>query len=456
MHKNIRTFYILLITQTVSFVGSQMTALAVGIWVYERTGDAMPLAIAAAFGVLPAIFTTGFAGVFADRWDRRYMMVLADLGQALATLFLLTSIATDSFQLWHLYTVSAIEAIFASFQFPAFIASVTMLIPDEHRDRANALQQLTGPLSGVIAPVIAGVIFVAVGVTGVMLIDLGTFLVAVVVVLLVHIPRPAETEEGAASKGSVWKELASGFRYLWSKRQLFWLSIFGTFVNFPMRVLMILTTPYIISRTDSEVWLGTLMGVSSAGALIGGIGFSIWGGFKSRIQTISFAIMIFAVFSIFYGMGQVPLTLGIMIFITTLPIAAVDASLFSLLQVKVPPDMQGRVFSAIFQMVMVSRPVAFIMAGFMADEVFEPAVGGKTWEVFAPLFGNGAGAGMGLLIALSGLSMLVMTAMFYATPGIRHMEETLPNYEAVAQEDVELVADEVPDLLPAESIPAPA
>ena len=285
---NLRTFYILLLTQTFSFIGSQMTAFAVGIWVYEKTGDVTPLTLAATFAVLPAILTTGFAGVITDRWDRRYLMIIADLGQALATLFLLLSITTDNFQLWHLYLVSAIEAMFGSFQFPAFMASVTMLIPNEHRDRANALQQLTGPMSGIIAPIIAAVILSAVEVTGVMMIDLITFLVAVGVVLTVHIPRPAETAEGAAAKKeSIWQEMLVGFRYLWSKRTLFFFTIYGALINYPMRIIMILVTPYILSRTDSEVWLGTLSGVMSTGALIGGVIFSIRGGAKSRIKTMS-------------------------------------------------------------------------------------------------------------------------------------------------------------------------
>jgi MFS family permease len=422
-----------------------MTAFAVGIWVYEQTGDVTPLTLAATFAVIPAIFTTGFAGVITDRWDRRYLMILADLGQAVATLLLLISIGTDSFQLWHLYVVSAVEAIFGSFQFPAFMASVTMLIPDKHRDRANALQQLTGPISGIIAPIIAALILSAVNVTGVMAIDLITFLVAVGVVLTVHIPRPAETAEGAAAKKeSIWKEMAVGFQYLWSKRTLFFFAIYGTLINYPMRIIMILVTPYILSRTDSKVWLGTLSGVMSTGALIGGIIFSIRGGAKSRIKTMVFALIIMGIFVTFYGLGRTPIVLGIAIFLAMLPISAVDASLFSLLQVKIPPDLQGRVFSVIFQMVMLLRPAAFITAGLLADHVFETAVGTSSWDVFAPFVGNEAGAGMGLLIALSGISIVVMTAIFYAIPSMRHLEENLPNYEAIAEED--LVVTEMPEI----------
>lgn len=434
--KNLRTFYTLLITQTFSFIGSQMSGLAVGIWVYERTGNATPLAIAASFAAVPAIFTAGFAGVFADRVDRRYMMMLSDAGQALATLFLLTSIATDSFQLWHLYLVAALEAIFGSFQFPAFMASVTMLVPDNHRDRANALQQLTGPLSGVIAPIIAGLIFGFVGVTGVMLIDLGTFLVAVLVVFGTHIPRPAQTEAGSKHKGSVWKEALVGFRYLWANPTLFVFVMYGMVINFPIRVVMILGTPYIISRTGSEAWLGTINGISSAGAVIGSIALGIWGGFESRIKTMAVALIVGGAFWGFSGVAQAPLVIGAMLFLGMLFVPAVDASLFSLLQIKIPPDLQGRVFSAILQIISILRPLAFITAGLLADHVFEPAVGTGSWDTFAPLFGNHAGAGMGMLIFLAGMIVAGITLLWYAIPSQRHMESILPDYAAEAAEEV--------------------
>ena len=110
-------------------------------------------------------------------------MALADAGQAIGTLLLLVSFASGNFVLWHLYTVTFINALFAIFQKPAFNASITMLIPDDQRDRANTIQQLTGPTAGILAPMIAGFSYAFIGVTGSILIDLATFVLAFVVVL---------------------------------------------------------------------------------------------------------------------------------------------------------------------------------------------------------------------------------------------------------------------------------
>src|SRR5215204_4783391 len=110
MKRSFLTFYSLLLTQTLSLIGSQMTSLALGIWVYETTGDASPLALVAFFSFLPRVLTVGFAGIFADKYDRRYVMALADAGQALGTIVLLTVLVLGVFQLWHLYLVAVIQA----------------------------------------------------------------------------------------------------------------------------------------------------------------------------------------------------------------------------------------------------------------------------------------------------------------------------------------------------------
>jgi MFS family permease len=142
--QGIRTFYTLILTQTLSMIGSSVTSLAIGIWVFNQTGNATPLAMVSFFAAIPMTIAASVSGVLADRWDRRYVMAVADAGQAAGTCILLASFVTGSFQLWHLYAVTLVSSVFGAFQRPAFQASVTMLVPDEQRDRANAIQQIIG------------------------------------------------------------------------------------------------------------------------------------------------------------------------------------------------------------------------------------------------------------------------------------------------------------------------
>lgn len=435
--RGIRTFYILLITQTLSFMGSQMTSLAVGIWVFNETQNATPLAFAAFFGAVPRILSTGFGGVFADRWNRRRIMIATDTAQAIATLFLLGVIVGGSFELWHLYTVAMVQALFGAFQQPAFSASVAMLVPEEQRDRANAIRQLTGPTSGVIAMVLSGLLFSVIGVSGVVAIDLATFVVAVLVVSLLHIPQPEQTQEGAIwEQNSVWKEGLVGFRYLRKLRPLFVLVVYISFLNFLVNGAAVLTTPYIIARTNSEAMVGILMGLLNGGAIVGSIAMGVWGGSKSRarIHTIMIGIIVFSVVMMLVGVAQTVLSMGIVFFLLMMPLPTINALFASILQAKVPPDLQGRVFATTSQMSMLMTPLAYLIVGPLVDGVLEPAVGEPGWETIGLLVGNETGAGMGLLFLFNGLLVLATSAMMYAWPMIRTMETDLPDYHTEVEE----------------------
>lgn len=443
-HHNLRTFYTLLLTQTFSLVGSQMTSLAIGIKVFNDTDQATPLAMVAFFAALPRILSASLAGVLSDRWDRRYVMMISDLGQAVGTLLLLVSFATGAFELWHLYVVALIQAVFGVFQQPAFQASVTMLVPDEHRDRANAIQQLTGPASGILAPIFAGVLFSLVGATGVMTIDLITFLVAVLVVFLVHIPRPEITDEGRANQGTVWFEALAGFRYLRARPVLLSSVLYVSLVNFLIGGAMVLDTPYILRVTGSEALLGTLLGASSVGALVGGMIMSAWGGTRPRIHTIMPGIALAGVFLAIFGMMRHPVPMGASLFLMMLPIPMVNAAFMSIMQLKTPPDMQGRVFAALNQISMLLMPLAFLVSGPLADNVVEPAIDSSGWEVVAPLVGSQPGSGIGLIMVIAGAGITIATLLVYASPAIRQMEVTLPDYHPVEAQPDKTQTSEVP------------
>jgi MFS transporter, DHA3 family, macrolide efflux protein len=218
---NMRTFYTIIATQTLSIIGSRISGLALGIWIFQQTGNVTPLALVAFFSMVPQVVLSNVAGVLADRWDRRLLMAIADMGQAVGTVILLALFATGNFQIWHLYLVASIQALFSVFQQPAFDASVTMLVPDDQRDRANAIRQMTHPAAGIIAPALAGLVFAFFGVIGAIVIDLATFIVAFSVILLVSIPKPRKTQEGAKLAGSFLYEMLGGFRFLWARPVLF-------------------------------------------------------------------------------------------------------------------------------------------------------------------------------------------------------------------------------------------
>jgi MFS family permease len=444
---NMRTFYTLILSQTFSMIGSRISGLAIGMWVFSQTGNATPLALVAFFQAIPTVLASTISGVLADRWNRRYVMALADVGQAIGTVLLLISFSSGNFQLWHLYVVTLIQSVFGVFQGPAFQASVTLLVPSEHRDRANAIQQISGPAAGIVAPALAGVIYTLVGITGSIVVDLFTFLVAVAVVLLVHIPQPEQTAEGAALKGSFWKDVMGGFHFLSERRGLLFNVLYVSIVNFLVAGAMALSTPYILARTHSETTLGAVLAAFNISAICGAIVMGIWGGTRPRIHTIMPGIVLGGIFLAVVGISQTGLMLGIALFCFMFPLPAVNASFMSMMQAKVPPDVQGRVFAVGDTISMMLLPLAYLVVGPLADNVFEPAVGQPGWEIFAPLVGNEAGAGMGLILFLAGTLTAIISLIVYAIPATRHIEANLPDYNpaAIGSEPTK-ISDEAVDL----------
>jgi DHA3 family macrolide efflux protein-like MFS transporter len=420
-------FYALLVTQTVSLIGSQISSLSVGIAVFRHTGHVTPLGLVAFFNAAPVVLFSGFLGALADRFDRRKLMMLANLGLVAFNGLLLLSFVSGAFQLWHLYALSFINATFAALQTPAFLASVTMLVPDGQRDRANAIRQLAGPSAGVIAPGIAGLLYAIVGVAGAITTDIATFCAAILVLLLVRIPMPAQTSEGQAMRRALWRQAFDGFRYLGARPSLLGLLAYISFINFLLRGVSTLATPYILDRTGGTAALGLVMGALNAGGLAGGVVMSVWGGTRPRIHAVMPSIAIGAVFLTLGGSARSAAELGATLFLAMASIPIANASLLSIYQQKIAPDVQGRVFAAMSQLGSLLAPLAALLAGPLADKVFEPAVHTPPWRAVGWLVGTGPGAGMGLLFVIAGLLGLATSLIAYAVPASRRVEILLPD-----------------------------
>lgn len=422
-----KTFYVLALTQTLSMLGSRMSGFAIALWVTQQTGNATPLAMVTFFSLIPMVLLSNVAGMIVDRYDRRRVMALSDAGQAVGTVILFLIFASGSFQLWHLYAVTLLQATFGVFQGPAMMATVTMLVPDNHRDRSNALLQVMGPLAGIFAPAVSAALYVIIGVTGLLVVDFVTFIVAVTVVSLVHIPRPERSEHGAKAAGSMWKELAGGFQFLRANPLLFSIMLYASLINIMGTATGALFVPYVLARTDSAAIVGLVSSMESLGAVAGAVIISAWGGTRPRIHTILPGIIAAGLFQMIFGVSQHPALLIGSIFLMMLPLTMVNASFMSLLQSKVPADMQGRVFALMSQVAMALSPLGLLLIGPLADKVFEPAVLQSGWQVVAPLVGASKGAGMGLLILIAGTLTAIGSIAFYAIPRVRHLEAIVPD-----------------------------
>ncbi|HSL31439.1 MAG TPA: MFS transporter [Anaerolineales bacterium] len=426
--QGMRTFLVIWIGQLISMLGSGLTSFALGVWIFDRTGEATPFALTVLFGNLPRILLLPVAGSLADRWNRRWVMILSDVGNALVTISVFGLLLFGNLQFWHIYLIVTLGSVFSAFQEPAYTASVTMLVPKKDLSRANGMTQMGQALEMVITPVIAGLLFVAIGLSGILVIDFLTFLFAVGTLLIVRIPQPKLTSH-EEKKSSIWADALFGWNYLKTRPGLFGLLWYYAMVNFLLNWSGVLTGPMILSRFSAST-LGTIQMFVGLGALAGGILSSVWAGPKRKITAVIGAIGLALVGMVIAGLRPSPIFIGAGLFWLMVCIPMASASSQAVFQSKVAPEVQGRVFSI---RAMISRsvmPVSFLTAGPLADRVFGPllAANGAWANTFlGSLLETGPGRGIGFMFVASALVGIVVSILAYAHPRIRNIEDELPD-----------------------------
>jgi MFS transporter, DHA3 family, macrolide efflux protein len=428
-----RTFYVLLLTQGLSLIGSRMTVIGIGIWLYSTTKTTTPLLLMAFFNELAAVFAGSLAGVLVDRWPRRRVLILADAGQALGTVVLLAAFLSGRFAVWQLYAIVFVQGIFALFQGPAKDAAVTMLVPAGRRERANAVQEMVFPMAGVVAPALAGVAYAAGGIATVVAVDMVSFVIAIVVVAVLHIPDPEATPEGLAIQGRPWQQVAGALRFLRQRRGLLLLVLYGAALNFFLNGPLELTIPYLLAATGSEPLMGSVMALQSAGAFAGAALIAVWGGGRARVPTMLGGYLLTGVMFLLFGTVRQPLLLGAVVFLLMAPLPMGNALFVSLLQSRTPPDAQGRIFALVNQLGFVGATGSFLLVGPLVDKLLVPAASRPGWSVVAPLVGRGEAGAIGLVLVVTGVLILATTLLLYARRSVRYVEVGLPDYEVASE-----------------------
>ena len=418
--------------QLLSLLGSGMTAFAITIWAWQETGQATTLALVGLFSFAPTMLLSPIAGALVDRWNRKLVMMLSDLASGLATIAMLALYQAGALEIWHLYVLGAWSGAFAAFQFPAYSAAISTMLPRRHYARASGMLSLAESASGIAAPVLAGLLLATVGVAGVFVIDIVTFVFAVVALLLVAVPQPVASAEGTAARGGLWRDAGYGFRFILARPALLRLQLLFTVNNFIAVFGTVVVAPMVLARTGSDqLALAGVHAAMGAGGVAGGLALSVWGGPRRRIHGVLLGMA-------GYGLlGTLPLGLGpsqpwwmAAAFVGSFIVPLLNGSNQAIWQAKVPPDVQGRVFAARRFIAQGTAPLAMVAVGPVADRIMEPAMrpGAALAEVFGPLVGVGPGAGMALMLVLAGAATGLVGLLGYLSPQVRDVESRLPDH----------------------------
>jgi MFS transporter, DHA3 family, macrolide efflux protein len=422
------TFTIIWFGQLVSIFGSGLTGFGLGVWLFQENGSATQFALANFFYVMPFALVASLAGTLVDRWDRRWVMILADTGQALATLLIALLLYAGQLAVWHIYAITIVSAVLGAFQGPAYAASVSLLVPKRHLTRARGMAQLSQAISTLASPLLGGFLVITIGLEGVILIDLVTFVIAIVTLVIVRIPRPPETPEAAQAKGSLWREMIFGWQYLLVRPGLLGFYLIGAFNNFFRNAGRVLIVPLVLSIADTNV-LGAVLAVGGVGLLMGGLLMSIWGGPGRRVNGALGFTALEGVALIVVGWLPNPLLVAIGLCLWSFSFSGAAAFSSAISQSKVATDVQGRVFGAVGVISLIFEAPAYPAGGFLADTLFEPlmAEGGRLAGIVGPVIGAGPGRGMGLINIIMGICMIITIIIGYLYPRIRLLEDELPD-----------------------------
>lgn len=422
-----RTFTLIWFGQFVSLLGTGMTRFALLIWAYQQTGEATTLALLGFFSYVPYILLSPVAGIWVDRLDRRTIMIVADLGAGLMTLIIFGLMWSGGLAIWHLYLLQFTASVFETFQMPAYTAATTTLLEPKDYSRASGMRSLSEDASQIGAPLAAGTLLALIGIEGILVIDVITFLIAVGTLALVRIPSAA-ADPDAEPDESFWQQTTFGFRYIFARPGLRTLALLYVGINFFAALTYFSILPaLILARTGGdEVALGVVQAALGGAGVVGGLVVSFIGLPGRKIHYIlAGAGLSFLGGDLLFAVGRsLPVWIGAAA-IASFFIPFIMAANRTIWQMKVPAILQGRVLSTYGVLRNVLSPVGYLVAGPLADHVFGPAMAPDGWmtPIFGSLLGTGPGAGIAFMFFCTAILGAAMSFGGYLFPSVRNVED---------------------------------
>lgn len=419
--KTFRRFIIIWSGQLISAIGSGLTAFALGVFAFQKTQSAMSYSLIILFSFLPSFILLPFGGVLADRFDRKKMMIIGDAGAITGLLFILIVMLSGSIELWHIYIGVAMSSIFAAIHTPAYKAAISDLVSEELYSQASGLIQLAGSAQYLISPIIAGFLISVFDIKLVLTIDIITFLIAVAAVFMINKQNATPLKH---ENHKLWfDDIADSFRYLLSQKGVLWLVLLTSIVCFYIGLLQSLFGPMMLTLTSSKT-LGIALSVSASGMLITSLFIGIYGIRKNKVLILSFFLALAGLFYALIGLFTTVMLIIIFcfLFFSTLPF--VNTSLEVLIRRNIDNERQGRIWSMVSAISQMGYILAFGLAGFLADHLFNPLFypNGALSQTVGQIIGTGQGRGIGFLFILSGLLVSILALIIGRVKKIRALD----------------------------------
>lgn len=423
MTKNVFSkFFILWIGQFFSMIGSGLTSFALGIYILQTTGSVTYFTMLLLCIFLPSVMIKPFGGVLADNFDRRIMMFIGDFGACIGTLVIL--LMMDDFQsgLWFIYLGIIISSIFGALQEPAYKASVTDLLPKYLYDKASGLMQLASSSQYLISPFIAGILLSLYDIRLIFILDITTFVLALISILWVR--KSLEKVKAKQKVSNFFDDFKEGVFELKKQKGVFQLVILTMLVLFFVGLLQSLFTPMLLSLTEVKT-VGIIQSIIASGMILGSLVIGLFGSKKKYVKMLSVSLFFAGISFSLIGSNTnlILITIFGFMFFSFLPF--VNTSIEVLIRNNIPNEKQGRLWSIVSTITYFGSIIAFLVAGILADNAFNPLLttNGALASNIGRIIGIGDTRGIGLMFILSGIFISLISSMIHNNKHISELEK---------------------------------
>ncbi|KOP80845.1 macrolide transporter [Lysinibacillus sp. FJAT-14745] len=415
-----KKFLLLWSGQLISAIGSGLTAFGLGIYVFQQTGKASAMALVTLLAFMPSLLLSPVAGVLADRYDRRLLMVLGDSLSAIGLVYILICMLSGEVLLWQICVGVTISSVFSSLLDPAYKATVTDLLTEKQYTKASGLVQVAGSAKYLISPIIAGFLLTVSDIKLLLVIDICTFFVTVTSALAVRKGLASKTYEQTQS---FFHEFKDGWRAVSENRGVLVLVIMTSVLTFYLGIIETLSIPMLLTFTNSSV-IGTVETVVATGMLVSSVIIGFIPIKKGYVKILSFSLFFEGIFMTIFGLREniALICISGFFFFAMMPFA--NSSLDFLVRTNIDNAVQGRAWSLIGVISQFGFVAAYALSGVLADYVFTPLLvdGGLLADSVGKITGTGQGRGTGLLIIIAGILLSITSFILFNLKSVKKLE----------------------------------
>lgn len=418
-----REFIVLWLGQLIAAIGHGVSSFAIGVYVFELTGKATSVSLVTLFAFLPSILLAPVAGVLADRFDRRLLMIIGDgiSGLALAVIYVLFKM--DSLEFWHILVCITFSSIFQSLMDPSYRATVTDLLSEDMYSQASGLVQLASAARFLIAPAVSGLIMTYKDVDLALLVDIST--VVVTVITTNYVRRSIGASKARDTSDDFWRDFKKGWDFIVNNKGILYLMLLVSLITCYMGFLVVLIQPFMLSIANPKT-LGLMTSIAAVGMLISSLILGVKSLGEKIFKALCFGLAIGGIFVIGIGMTEniLFITVCTFLFFAVLPI--LNTSIEVLMRRAIPNETQGRVWGLVGMISQLGYIVAYALAGPLADYIFTPAmeVGGALADTFiGHILGVGPSRGIGLIFVIMGIFIIITGMVIYNNREIKKINK---------------------------------